>query len=144
MHHASLHEETLRLQSCWFCLAAFASIGTARADEALRHIQQSLHDQGFYYGPIDGTPGDETTHAIRRYQIRNGLAVTGQLNDETTRSIDRTGSAVAKSSGTAKQTAVKTPATIPARVIRQTSTRTAATPRALPRPRRRPDACPDR
>lgn len=80
-------------------LAVFASIGTIRADEALRRIQQSLHDQGFYYGTIDGAPGDETTHAIRRYQIRNGLAVTGQLNDETAKSIERTGSTVAKSSG---------------------------------------------
>ncbi len=72
-------------------LLGTAGAGQARADEALRHIQQSLRDQGFYYGPIDGSPGDETTQALRRYQIRNGLAVTGQLNDETRRSIDRTG-----------------------------------------------------
>lgn len=69
-----------------------AGAGHARADEALRHVQQSLRDQGFYYGPIDGSPGDETTQALRRYQIRNGLAVNGQLNDETRRSIERTGS----------------------------------------------------
>ena len=75
--------------------------GSARADDALRRIQQSLRDQGFYYGTIDGAPGDETTHAIRRYQIRNGLAVTGQLNDETIKSIDRNESTVAKSSGSA-------------------------------------------
>ena len=65
----------------------------ARADDALRHVQESLRDQGFYYGPINGSPGDETTQALRRYQIRNGLAVTGQLNDETRRSIERTGAA---------------------------------------------------
>jgi peptidoglycan hydrolase-like protein with peptidoglycan-binding domain len=64
-----------------------------RADEPLRRIQQSLRDQGFYYGPIDGSPGDETTQAIRRYQIRNGLAVTGQLNEETRQSIEKTGAA---------------------------------------------------
>ena len=64
--------------------------GNARADEALRQVQQSLRDQGFYYGPIDGSPGDETTQALRRYQIRNGLAVNGQLNDETRRSLERT------------------------------------------------------
>ncbi len=68
-----------------------ASAGTSRADEALRRVQQSLRDQGFYYGAIDGSPGDETTQAIRRYQIRNGLGVTGQLNDETRNSIARTG-----------------------------------------------------
>ena len=68
------------------------------ADETLRHIQQELRDQGFYYGSIDGSPGDETTQAIKRYQIRNGLTVTGQLNDETRKSIDRAESAVAKGS----------------------------------------------
>ncbi len=73
--------------------------GTSRADEALRRVQQALHDQGFYYGQIDGTPGDETTHAINRYQIRNGLAVTGQLNDETIRSINHAGGASAPKSG---------------------------------------------
>ena len=61
--------------------------GAARADDSLKRIQQSLHDQGFYYGSVDGTPGDETTQAVRRYQIRNGLQVTGQLNDETRASI---------------------------------------------------------
>jgi peptidoglycan hydrolase-like protein with peptidoglycan-binding domain len=65
------------------------SPGVARADDGLKRIQQSLRDQGFYYGSIDGAPGDETTQAIRRYQIRNGLQVTGQLNDETRNSILR-------------------------------------------------------
>ncbi len=71
-------------------LVCVGGAGKVCADEALRRVQQSLHDQGFYYGPIDGTPGDETTHAINRYQIRNGLAVTGQLNDETVRAINHT------------------------------------------------------
>ncbi len=75
------------------CLAAgFLVLGVAgsvRADDSLRHYQQALRDQGFYYGPINGTAGDETTQALRRYQIRNGLAVSGQLDDDTRRSIDR-------------------------------------------------------
>lgn len=80
----------LRLAALVVLLGA-GGAGLARADEALRQVQQSLRDQGFYYGPIDGSPGDETTQALRRYQIRNGLAVTGQLNDETRRSVARTG-----------------------------------------------------
>ena len=75
------------------CLAAgflvATAVGTIRADDTLRRYQQSLRSQGFYYGPIDGDPGDETTQALRRYQIRNGLAVTGQLDEETRRAIDR-------------------------------------------------------
>jgi peptidoglycan hydrolase-like protein with peptidoglycan-binding domain len=53
------------------------------ADDLTRTLQQRLKDQGFYYGEINGQGGDETTSAIRRYQIRHGLKVTGQPNDET-------------------------------------------------------------
>ncbi len=75
-----------------FCgLLLMAAASPLRADDALRKAQQALHDQGFYYGSIDGAPGDETTQAVRRYQIRNGLAVTGVLNDETLKSIAKTG-----------------------------------------------------
>ncbi len=79
-------------------LLGLAGVHPARADEALRRVQQSLREQGFYYGPIDGSPGDETTQALRRYQIRNGLAVNGQLNDETRRAIERTGASSGSSS----------------------------------------------
>ena len=61
--------------------------GSLWADDLTRAIQQRLKDQGFYYGEVDGQGGDETSAAIRRYQIRYGLRVTGQLNDETLRSL---------------------------------------------------------
>ena len=57
------------------------------ADDLTRAIQQRLKDQGFYYGEVNGQGGDETSAAIRRYQIRHGLKVTGQLNDETLHSL---------------------------------------------------------
>jgi peptidoglycan hydrolase-like protein with peptidoglycan-binding domain len=57
------------------------------ADDLTRELQQRLKDQGFYYGDVDGQPGDETSAAIRRYQIRYGLKVTGQVNDETLHSL---------------------------------------------------------
>ena len=80
--------KTLRA-CCTVGLLILGFAGALRADDGLRHYQQSLRDQGFYYGPINGSPSDETTQALRRYQIRNGLAVTGELNDETRRSIDK-------------------------------------------------------
>ena len=61
--------------------------GSLWADDQTRAIQQRLKDQGFYYGEVDGQGGEETSAAIRRYQIRYGLRVTGQLNDETLRSL---------------------------------------------------------
>jgi peptidoglycan hydrolase-like protein with peptidoglycan-binding domain len=58
------------------------------ADDLIRAIQQRLKDQGFYYGEVDGQGGEETSAAIRRFQIRHGLQVTGQLDDETLRRLD--------------------------------------------------------
>jgi peptidoglycan hydrolase-like protein with peptidoglycan-binding domain len=46
-----------------------------------------LKDQGFYYGEVTGTKDADTAAAIRRYQIRNGLQITGDLNDETIKSL---------------------------------------------------------
>jgi peptidoglycan hydrolase-like protein with peptidoglycan-binding domain len=63
--------------------------GTAllRADDAIANLQQALKDQGFYYGEVTGQKDADTTAAIRRFQIRNGLQVTGELNDETVRAL---------------------------------------------------------
>ena len=64
---------------------------TLFGDEQTRAIQERLREQGFYYGEVDGHGGDETSAAIRRYQIRHGLRVTGEANDETLRSLGITG-----------------------------------------------------
>jgi peptidoglycan hydrolase-like protein with peptidoglycan-binding domain len=68
-------------------LILLGSIALARADQAIESAQQALKDQGFYYGEITGEKSADTTAAIRRYQIRNGLQVTGDLNDETLKSL---------------------------------------------------------
>jgi peptidoglycan endopeptidase LytE len=69
-----------------FFLAVFMT-GALLADEQTRLLQERLREQGFYYGEVNGHGGDETSAAIRRYQIRHGLRVTGQANDETLRSL---------------------------------------------------------
>jgi peptidoglycan hydrolase-like protein with peptidoglycan-binding domain len=70
-------------------LAAVVSIaGFVHADETIRSVQQSLKDQGFYYGNVTGDKGAETTAAIRRYQIRSGLKVTGEVDPETLHSLN--------------------------------------------------------
>jgi peptidoglycan hydrolase-like protein with peptidoglycan-binding domain len=63
------------------------SIILARADQLVESVQQALKDEGFYYGEVNGDTNANLTAAIRRYQIRNGLQVTGELNDETLRSL---------------------------------------------------------
>jgi len=58
-----------------------------RADQLVESVQQALKDEGFYYGEVNGDMNANVTAAIRRYQIRNGLQVSGELNDETLRSL---------------------------------------------------------
>ena len=69
-----------------------------RADQVIESVQQALKDEGFYYGEVSGEMNANLTAAIRRYQIRNGLQVTGVLNDETLQSLR------IKASGSARQT----------------------------------------
>jgi len=71
-------------------IAALIFIGSfmlARADQMIEGVQQALKDQGFYYGEITGQTNASLTAAIRRYQIRNGLQVNGELNNETLQSL---------------------------------------------------------
>jgi peptidoglycan hydrolase-like protein with peptidoglycan-binding domain len=63
---------------------------TAQADQLTESVQQKLKDQGFYYGEITGKKDTDTTAAIRRYQIRNGLQITGEINAETQRALGLT------------------------------------------------------
>ena len=60
---------------------------SALADQTTESVQQTLKDQGFYYGDITGQKNADTTAAIRRYQIRNGLQITGEMDAETLRSL---------------------------------------------------------
>jgi peptidoglycan hydrolase-like protein with peptidoglycan-binding domain len=64
-----------------------AAASTALADATMASAQQALKDQGFYYGEITGQKDADTTAAIRRYQIRNGLKITGDLSAETLKSL---------------------------------------------------------
>jgi peptidoglycan hydrolase-like protein with peptidoglycan-binding domain len=72
---------------CLLLIFALTSPALLRADDRLRDVQTELKSQGFYYGEINGQESAETTAAIRRFQIRNGLEVTGTLTDETMKSL---------------------------------------------------------
>jgi peptidoglycan hydrolase-like protein with peptidoglycan-binding domain len=66
----------------------FLALATGgRADDRLRDVQTELKSLGFYYGEVNGQNSGETSAAIRRYQIRNGLEVTGTLTDETIKAL---------------------------------------------------------
>jgi peptidoglycan hydrolase-like protein with peptidoglycan-binding domain len=86
-----------------------AALSTALADSAIESAQQKLKDGGFYYGEINGNKDADTTAAIRRYQIRNGLQITGELNAETQRSLG-----LASKPATTPQVPAQRPAHTPA------------------------------
>jgi peptidoglycan hydrolase-like protein with peptidoglycan-binding domain len=59
-------------------------------EESRLRIQQAeaqLKDLGFYSGPVDGNETPALSGAIRRYQIRQGLEVTGKLSKETVEAL---------------------------------------------------------
>jgi peptidoglycan hydrolase-like protein with peptidoglycan-binding domain len=78
-----------------------------RADQLVENVQQALKDEGFYYGEVNGDMNSNVTAAIRRYQIRNGLQVSGELNDETLRSLG------IKSSGSSSRSTAKSASPTP-------------------------------
>jgi peptidoglycan hydrolase-like protein with peptidoglycan-binding domain len=80
------------------------------ADERVADIQRELKEQGFYYGQITGQKDADTIAAIRRFQIRNGLQITGELDDETLKSIKSTASNTPQSAPANRVPATTAPA----------------------------------
>lgn len=60
----------------------------AQADELTLSVQQQLHAQGAYSGPLDGKPGEELTKALKDFQQRHRLPVTGTLDQATAKTLD--------------------------------------------------------
>jgi peptidoglycan hydrolase-like protein with peptidoglycan-binding domain len=57
--------------------------GSISADDNVRAVEEKLRDGDFYSGEIDGAYSSQLAAALTRYQIRKGLAVTGQLDVDT-------------------------------------------------------------
>ncbi|MFZ0918100.1 MAG: peptidoglycan-binding protein [Candidatus Udaeobacter sp.] len=64
-----------------------AIVGFVSADDNVREVQTKLSDEGFYFGEIDGAYSSDLSAALSRYQIRHGLAITGQLDVETSEAL---------------------------------------------------------
>jgi peptidoglycan hydrolase-like protein with peptidoglycan-binding domain len=64
-----------------------ANVGLISADDNVRAVEMKLRDGGFYSGEIDGAYSSQLAAALTRYQIRNGLPITGQLDPDTSKSL---------------------------------------------------------
>ena len=62
-------------------------VTSVSADDNVREVQTKLSDEGLYYGEIDGAYSSDLSAALSRYQIRNGLPITGQLDVETSNAL---------------------------------------------------------
>lgn len=51
-------------------------------------VQEQLKNAGFDPGPIDGRLGLQTKRALRHFQNAHGLPITGELDEETRRSLN--------------------------------------------------------
>lgn len=63
--------------------AARLTYSQALSEQGVRAVQQQLRDAGAYAGRVDGVWGPDSQRALEQYQQRNGLQVTGQLNQAT-------------------------------------------------------------
>jgi peptidoglycan hydrolase-like protein with peptidoglycan-binding domain len=68
-------------------VSAEENVGAGWAEENVRVVQMKLHEAGLYLGDIDGAYSSELAAALGRYQIRNGLPITGQLDAETSKAL---------------------------------------------------------
>ena len=66
-----------------FLVVTLGAIGAARADDTVRAVQTRLKAGGFYFGEINGRYDSDTAAGVTRYQIRNGLQITGKLDQAT-------------------------------------------------------------
>jgi hypothetical protein len=63
-------------------------LGSAWADETVKAVQLQLKQRGFYQGSANGIYDSDTSAAVTRYQIRNGLAISGQLDAATLQALN--------------------------------------------------------
>ena len=84
----------LSLVTLTICAAAALA-----ADDNIRKAQARLKNEGFYFGEVSGTFDNDTSAAITRYQIRNGLQITGQLDHQTATALDVTATAASAKRG---------------------------------------------
>ena len=57
------------------------------ADGPVAEVQEALKKERFYFGESNGRLDDATRGGLRRYQIYNGLPVTGEMDAPTLQAL---------------------------------------------------------
>jgi uncharacterized protein YgiM (DUF1202 family) len=66
--------------------------------DAVKKVQKKLKNLGYYSGGIDGDYGNGTKTAVKDFQRRNGLSVTGSVNSKTLSKLNSSSAKKASSS----------------------------------------------
>ena len=82
------------LKAVWLrrSLFALAMLGlsiplASAADSSVAAVQKVLKQKHFYFGEIDGNWDEATQGALRRFQFRNGLAGTAEIDEATLQAL---------------------------------------------------------
>jgi peptidoglycan hydrolase-like protein with peptidoglycan-binding domain len=67
----------------------FTDYNELKGAELIRMVQLTLKDSGFDPGPIDGILGPKTRDAIKKFQIKNDLEPTGEIDEQTINQLFR-------------------------------------------------------
>ena len=70
-----------------FLLFVLAAASAAQADEQTRQVQEELRKRHLFFRDIDGKPSLEYAIALKRYQARQGFAVSGIADEMTLYSL---------------------------------------------------------
>lgn len=70
-----------------FLLFVLAAATVTRADEQTRQVQEELRKRHLFFRDIDGKPSLEYAIALKRYQARQGFAVSGIADEMTLYSL---------------------------------------------------------
>ena len=92
---------------CLLLAISFSVLASASANDNVRAVQTKLKNDGFFSGEVDGAFSSELSAALTRFQIRRGLQVTGQLDEETSKALGAQ-PAVVSSDSTATTTTTTT------------------------------------
>lgn len=80
--------------------------GTLPREEYLRKVQQSLNDQGYDAGKVDGKWGPHTAAALKKFQGDHGLDATGEIDAQTITALGITQPAPSATTGSAESSKV--------------------------------------
>jgi len=77
----------LQKSALLFLLFVVAAATVSRADEQTRQVQEELRKRHLFFRDIDGKPSPEYAIALKRYQARQGFAVSGIADEMTLYSL---------------------------------------------------------